>query len=134
MKMNAIYEPQTSTKPISRRIAISDDDPFQRDLLVKILRRDGHDVQDFSTGVALVKSIEEGYRPDLVVTDYQMPDMCGFEVAERLSKVVPGIDVYMVTGQPDQTKLDDAYGKGILRGHLVKPYRSVEISDMISSN
>ena len=32
------------------------------------------------------------------------------------------------------SKLDDAYGKGILRGHLVKPYRSVEISDMISSN
>ena len=135
-KMNATYEPaiERGTRSVLPKvIAVSDDDLTQRQLLVNILRRDGHEVQDFDSGVSLVSAIENGYRPNLVITDYQMPEMCGFEVAEWLSRVVPGIDVYMVTGSPDKTRLEEAKEKGILKDHREKPYNPRDIISMLSS-
>ncbi len=117
---------------IRRKIAISDDDPDQRGLLVTILERDGHELIDFESGIELVQAIEKGYNPDIVVTDYQMPEMCGFEVAQRLSEIVPGVDVYMVTGSSIQDRLDEAKGAGKLQGYCIKPYSPKDIKGMLN--
>ena len=65
------------------KILIIDDDSQNRDLAMRILKRQGYDVlhvADGETGVMMA----EADAPDLILMDLAMPDMDGFETARRI--------------------------------------------------
>jgi CheY-like chemotaxis protein len=58
------------------RILVVDDEDNLRDVLVEVLKRDGHEVDSAMDGAEGFQRAEE-HRPDLVVTDLRMPNLEG---------------------------------------------------------
>ena len=67
------------------KIVIIDDDPFQVQLLVSILKDEKHDAIGFSDNLKALAEIE-GLMPDLILLDLIMPGMDGFEVCRRIKE------------------------------------------------
>jgi len=80
------------------RILVVEDNVDSRDLLAKLLGMSGYEVlsaPDGETGYA--EALKE--RPDLIITDINMPQMDGIELLRkvRLEKVLAGTAVFVVT-------------------------------------
>jgi two-component system cell cycle response regulator DivK len=70
------------------KILIIDDDAQNRDLASRILKRNGYDVVHVESGEAGIL-MAEAEMPDLIFMDLAMPDIDGFEAAQRI-KDAPG--------------------------------------------
>ncbi|MCG6876342.1 MAG: GAF domain-containing protein [Betaproteobacteria bacterium] len=64
-------------------ILIVDDDPVLRELLRRILEKDGYAVVEAGNGREALERLE-AVSPGLILLDLMMPEMDGFELAERL--------------------------------------------------
>ena len=80
------------------RILVVDDNPAVRRYLRAILEQ--HDswrvCGDARTGAEALRKVIEA-RPDLILLDYQMPDLNGVEVARQISQMYPEIPILMLT-------------------------------------
>ena len=80
-----------------RRILVVEDDPAARESITLLLRIDRHvvtEAKDGSEALALVSQ-----QPfDLVILDYVMPGMKGWEVALNIKLIDPALPILMVTG------------------------------------
>jgi PAS domain S-box-containing protein len=79
------------------RILVIDDEPEIAEVVREVLASEGHTVETAlsgNDGVALARLTAY----DLVFTDLGMPDMSGWEVAERIARLRPGMPVALVTG------------------------------------
>lgn len=70
-------------------ILVVDDSPSKRYVITSWLRRDGHRVVEAATGTEALALLHGGpdvaaLRSELVVLDVRLPDIDGFEVAERI--------------------------------------------------
>jgi CheY-like chemotaxis protein len=70
------------------RILVVDDEDNLRDVLVEVLKRDGHEVDSASDGTEGLRRAEDG-RYDLVITDLRMPGMEGPELYGALRQRYP---------------------------------------------
>jgi CheY-like chemotaxis protein len=64
------------------RILLAEDDPDMRRLVAAMLRRDGYQVAQVSSGVSMLRRMPESF--DAIVSDIQMPDLTALEVLEAL--------------------------------------------------
>lgn len=91
-------------------ILVVEDDPEVRELLVNLLRDEGHGAASASDGVAALEMVAQGaVRPDLVLADYNLPnDLNGLQFAaklrENLHREVP---VVILTGDISTATLRD---------------------------
>tara|TARA_R110002124_G_scaffold64985_2_gene177873 strand:- start:693882 stop:696629 length:2748 start_codon:yes stop_codon:yes gene_type:complete len=67
-----------------RRILLVDDSPFFRNMLTPLLTVAGYDVTSVEGAAEALALCEKGYVFDLIVSDIEMPDMSGFEFAEKV--------------------------------------------------
>jgi len=79
------------------RVLVIDDDEDIRRLLADILTSAGHLVSDASSGTEAVKIFQKD-NFDLVLTDLEMPEMSGWEIARSIKKLAPNIMIAMITG------------------------------------
>ena len=70
------------------RILVVDDEDNLRDVLVEVLKRDGHEVDSAVDGAEGLRRAEER-RYDLVVTDLRMPGLEGPELYRALRQRYP---------------------------------------------
>lgn len=82
------------------RILIIDDDPVLTMLLSGILRKSGFDVLTAGDGTSGLK-LTATAKPELVITDYQMPDYTGLEVLDKLKGQYPNLPVILLTAHGD---------------------------------
>jgi CheY-like chemotaxis protein len=59
---------------------------------------------------------------DLVLTDYKMPFIDGYELAGQIKKKRSGTKVIIMTGHCDQTFTDMLEGSDVVDGLLLKPF------------
>lgn len=112
------------------RIAVADDEVDMQEYFQEVLTEHGHQVVAVvSNGQQLVAACEE-HRPDLVITDIQMPQMDGLEAAREIYQRWP-IPVIVVTGHRD-TSLIDRAGRYHVMAYLVKPIKESDIEPAIS--
>ncbi len=79
------------------RILIVDDENVITTVLRLALSREGHEVVTASSGAdALEKAAAD--RPDLVISDVQMPGMSGFELVRQLNDQMPAIACILMSG------------------------------------
>jgi two-component system phosphate regulon response regulator OmpR len=62
------------------RIAIADDEPLERELVIRALRRPELEVRQAASGSELLELLRRDPPFDLVVTDVSMPRMSGLQV------------------------------------------------------
>jgi two-component system chemotaxis sensor kinase CheA len=74
----------SAPKRIRRHLLLVDDSAFFRNMLVPVLRAAGYSVTAASSGQEALGLVRSGRTFDLVVTDLQMPDIDGIELARAL--------------------------------------------------
>lgn len=104
------------------RILVVDDDPVSLRLLEHHLGRDGHQILRAVNGrQALVLALESN--PQMVVTDWMMPEMDGLELCKSLRRAKEGRGMYilLLTGREDEDRVVEAFDAGADE-YVVKPF------------
>lgn len=107
-------------------ILIADDDPVARTALLLMLRHNGLDVVETDGGNACLEQYMTGSF-DLVISDLDMPDMHGVELARRLRAINPDLTMYAFSGSSGTRLMDDA--KTVFTKVFRKP---IEITSLVS--
>lgn len=104
-------------------ILIVDDERALATLMARMLEEEGYVAVPLrSTRQAL--EFLAGDRPcDLVIIDIRMPEMSGFELAERAREHRPLVPVLFVSGYVDP----DYLGRGGFHDFLAKPFTQAEL-------
>ena len=110
------------------RILVVDDEPEVAEVVKDVLVTAGHHVDTALSGRVALQMIDVSSY-DLVFTDLGMPDMSGWEVAERIAEVRPGLPVALVTGWG--TSLDE--GEARERGVTAVVHKPFEIDELIAT-
>ena len=108
------------------RILVVDDEPDERFLVGRALRKQGHDVTVAENGAAGLRAVRES-APDLVVTDVMMPVMDGVEFIRRLRSdpATAGIPILAASG--------DTHLAGAADAVLTKPYDDDRLVAIVNS-
>ncbi len=108
------------------RILVVDDEADVAAVVKDVLVIAGHEVDTAISGTVALKMIElTAY--DLVFTDLGMPDMSGWEVAEKINDLKPGLAVVLITGWG--TSLDEA--DATKRGITAVVHKPFEIDELL---
>ena len=111
--------------PAKTKILIVDDAGPVVVLCVNVLQALGYAVKGANRGEAAVELIRK--EPfDLMVLDYKMPGMTGFEVFQQARTLHPGMAVVLVTGHGTPEIINEATRMGF-RAILLKPFTSDEL-------
>lgn len=82
------------------RVLVVEDQPVPRQLLTRILSRDGFEVRAAATAAEAIQ-IGESFLPHVLLTDWLLPDDAnGLEVARRLLGAQPRLAIIFLTGLP----------------------------------
>ena len=87
-------------------ILVVDDDEFIQMSTEILLDLMGHTVTVVASGEAALQKLEEGYQPDVVILDMNMPGLGGEGTLPRLRLLRPDLPVILATGRADQAALD----------------------------
>jgi two-component system chemotaxis response regulator CheY len=92
----------------------------------------GLKVETAVDGVKAVARLTAGLKPDLIITDINMPNMNGIELIQQV-RTLPGlrfIPILALTTESQQTKRDEAKKLGAT-GWLVKPVSGADLLSVI---
>lgn len=117
------------------KLMLAEDDKDTRDLLVAILgaKFPGLDIFSAVNGRDAVEQFKT-LLPDVVVTDVNMPEMNGLEMAGVVREIKPAVKIIIVTADTGKGALERAIRDGLQIDHYVlKPvdfqelFRAVEL-------
>lgn len=102
------------------RILIVDDNPAVRRYLRAILEQQPswRVCGEARTGAEALQAVLDA-PPDLILLDYQMPDLNGVDIAKQISEMLPRIPILMVTLHLSKQLADAAREAGV-RGACAK--------------
>jgi len=128
MKKKAPAKKGTPEQPT---VLIVDDEPSIRLLYRSALKTLPVRLLDASNGLDAMNLIEQE-KPDLVVTDYAMPDWDGLEVCHQIRKrpELQHIKIILITGQATPPFLLEAVNHGIVNAALAKPVNINELQQL----
>lgn len=103
------------------RILIVDDNPDTLKLVSKMAVRLGYHPTAAEDGVDALYHLTRTHY-ELVLTDYDMPFIDGYQLADQIKEKHFGTRVIVMTGSCDPDILDMLEGSGIVDGVLLKPF------------
>ncbi|HZM70011.1 MAG TPA: response regulator [Candidatus Cryosericum sp.] len=107
------------TDTLARVLVVEDDDDM-RAWVEEVLREEGYEVRGAPDSLsALVALLQE--TPDVVVTDWKMPDMDGLQLLAALRRCNPQVQVVFVTAYADEPFLKRVMHEGAF-SCLSKPF------------
>lgn len=85
-------------------ILLAEDSPFFQNLIVNYLTQAGFHVELAPNGEEALKKLKAGFKPDLIVSDIEMPQMDGFELIKEIRGIpelrdVPILVLTSLTGE-----------------------------------
>jgi CheY-like chemotaxis protein len=108
------------------RVLCVDDDQQVLSVTKELLEWKGYDVAVVTSGKAAVAQVCRQF--DLVILDYNLPDINGDVVAERWKQEHPAVPILMLSGCPNLP----AHALDNVNGHLTKGGRMEVFFGMIS--
>ena len=109
----------------THRVLVVDDEPNIVDVISMALRYQGFEVAEAGTGAEALSQVRT-FRPHLVLLDVMLPDMEGFDVAERLGSQRTDVPIIFLTAR-DST--EDKV-RGLTTGgddYVTKPFSLEEL-------
>ena len=115
------------------RILIIDDDALLRDLLTKMLIRNGHQVVTAEDGRQGLLKFQQ-FNPDLILTDIIMPKKDGIEVIIKLLQFCPTLPIIAMSGGGRIVTADNLNAALMLgaKGILYKPFTYKQLQTVIA--
>jgi two-component system, OmpR family, response regulator len=113
------------TSAAEHRILVVDDEPNIVDVVSMALRYQGFAVASAATGQEALTQVA-AFRPHLMLLDVMLPDMEGFDVAERLGAQRAGVPIIFLTARdatPDKVRGLTAGGDD----YVTKPFSLEEL-------
>ncbi len=117
---------------MAKTILIVDDSATMLMSLKTSLEMYGFKVESAEDGVKAMSKLKGGLKPDLIITDINMPNMGGIELIQQ-ARALPGfrfIPILALTTENQQAKRDEAKKLGAT-GWLVKPVGSSDLVGVI---
>jgi two-component system chemotaxis response regulator CheY len=117
---------------MAKTIMVVDDSATMRMSLKASLELGGFKVDCAGDGVLALNMLKIGVKPDLIITDINMPNMGGLEFLKNL-RTLPGYrftPVLALTTESQQGKRDEAKKHGAT-GWLVKPVAGPDLVKVI---
>lgn len=116
---------------MSRKVLVIEDNENNRVLVQFLLERAGCEVLSTDNGL-LGLEMAATARPDIILMDIQMPEMDGYETAERLRRnsLTSGIPIVGISSyaMPDDRTKAFAHG---FKGYLEKPINPETFAEQI---
>ncbi len=110
------------------RVLLIDDEPQVRDVLMRMLRLDGHQAVAASTAAEGLDLLTQ-QRFDLILTDLGLPDMTGWQLARAAKEGAHSVPVVLVTGWTEEGDRP-TLAQGV-DAVLAKPFGMVELRRVV---
>lgn len=117
---------------VPKLILTVDDSPSMRMLLRCALSRQGYDVAQAEDGLAALAWLAANARPDLMITDINMPRMDGYDLVETVRSRGPHSDIPILVLSTENSgeKMERARAAGV-DGWIAKPFDPVQLESAI---
>ncbi len=112
------------------KVWIADDDEAIRVVLEESLSSSGFKTRTFSSGEELIKELENT-KPDLVITDVQMPGMLGYDILKHINNNFEDLPVIVMTAFADMQAAIESFGGGAFE-YIPKPFDLEEAIEIIN--
>jgi two-component system OmpR family response regulator len=111
--------------PEGHRVLVVDDEPNIVEVVSMALRFQGFAVETAGTGREAIAAVTR-FKPHLIVLDVMLPDMEGFDVAERLGAQRAGVPIIFLTARDaTEDKIRGLTGGG--DDYMTKPFSLEEL-------
>ena len=94
-----------------RRILIVDDNEQHARTLMMLVQAEGRDVR-YATNPLYALDLVTRWRADVIFLDISMPQMDGYQAAQRFRRALPDVRLYAVTGYGTKDDRERARGCG----------------------
>jgi signal transduction histidine kinase/DNA-binding response OmpR family regulator len=111
------------------RVLVVDDEPSVVDVLREFLSGEGYEVSVASSGEEALRLIPE-LRPDIILTDINLPGLSGLEVMRFAKSVDPEVAVIVVTGYASASTAIDALRQGAY-DYVTKPFDLDDVHQIV---
>jgi two-component system chemotaxis response regulator CheY len=115
------------------KILIADDSRVMRQIVTRTLRQagfDGHDLVEAADGRQALE-MAEAEKPDLVISDWNMPELTGVEVLRKLRAAGNEVKFGFVTSEctPEMQQQAEAEGAAFF---IIKPFTAERFDEVFS--
>ena len=117
---------------MSKTILIVDDAPTMRQMVSFTLKSKNYSVVEASDGEEALEKLQNGLRPDMVITDLNMPGMDGISLI-RAIRGLPGqryIPILMLTTESMEERKKEGQAAGAT-GWIVKPFTPEQLLKVV---
>jgi two-component system, chemotaxis family, chemotaxis protein CheY len=117
---------------MSKTILIVDDSATMILSVKSTLEMNGFQVQTAADGVLALNKLKGGFKPDLIITDVNMPNMNGLELVRNV-RLLPGfrfVPILTLTTESQASKREEGKKLGAT-GWLVKPISGADLIKVI---
>ena len=115
--------PEIETAQGTGHVLLVDDDELVAAGTTAMLEDLGYRVTEVHSGQSAISALLDGARPDLLITDFAMPQMSGAELSVRVRALLPEVPILIVTGYADLGS-----GQQFDVPKLSKPYTQEQLS------
>jgi two-component system, chemotaxis family, chemotaxis protein CheY len=115
------------------RALIVDDSRAIRGIIGKMLREMGFDIVEAAHGVEAMRRLKESGSVDVMLVDWNMPEMNGYEFLRnvRANPAYSGVPLMMVTSETEMSQMSKALAAGADE-YVMKPFTKGVLSDKLS--
>lgn len=122
-------------------VIVLDDDPVilqMLDFQIKKVLNAQFMVAEFYTNpnkaIEEIKSMpENGVKPVILITDYQMPEKNGAQVIRELKSNFTDLKCIMLSGEANAIQVDDLVSEDLLTAFIMKPWTENELVGVLTS-
>ncbi|HMU28439.1 MAG: response regulator [Nitrospira sp.] len=117
---------------MAKTVLVVDDSPTMRQMVAFTLTNAGYQVVEAGNGKEAVGKVNGGAKPDLVVTDLNMPEMDGITLIKEIRKM-PALKftpILMLTTEASDDKKKAGQAAGAT-GWIVKPFNPEQMMAVI---
>jgi two-component system chemotaxis response regulator CheY len=117
---------------MAKTVLVVDDSPTMRQMVAFTLTSAGYQVVEAGNGKEAVGKVNGGAKPDLVVTDLNMPEMDGITLIKEIRKM-PALKftpILMLTTEASDDKKKAGQAAGAT-GWIVKPFNPEQMMAVI---
>ena len=115
-----------------KQVLIVDDSPFFRNMLSPILGVAGYGVTTADSPIEAIEMLETGYAFDIIVSDIEMPEMSGYQFAEKVKENPAWAKIPMVALTSHTTEKDIERGKAVGFDEYVAKFDRDTLLDALS--